>query len=340
MEASRAYYAYGAERAASGTLQTDRTFTGQKSDSTGLLYYNARYYDPALGTFISPDSLVPDPGRVIDYNRFLYARGNPLKYSDPSGHEPYEDDPDWHDKDRWYQAHGFQHDSNTGHWTISIPARFRDKAILLDVLNEAGIQVEGADNWWGRGELTLLGQGVVALAQKIAVTRFGSYVAQAGIEVGFSRLKSLIGGGVTWYRGNVGSGLCAAGDACALEPGRIGFYAGLFDDTVFPDDGTRTTKYANFVRGTTVHELAHKIHIHTVCPQNPNPSCLLHKIGGKMHWKTNRVTGYDAYYWEHWAEAVADWVYGLHYQQRPAYNALRNRINQDQIDSIEEILMP
>ena len=43
VEASRAYYAYGAERAASGTLQTDRTFTGQKSDATGLLYYNARY---------------------------------------------------------------------------------------------------------------------------------------------------------------------------------------------------------------------------------------------------------------------------------------------------------
>ena len=86
VEGSRAYNAYGSERAASGDLQTDRTFTGQKRDATGLLYYNARYYDPALGTFISPDSLVPDPGRVISYNRFLYARGNPLKYTDPSGH--------------------------------------------------------------------------------------------------------------------------------------------------------------------------------------------------------------------------------------------------------------
>ena len=84
--ASRAYYAYGAERSGSGDLQTDRTFTGQKSDASGLLHYNARYYDPALGTFISPDSIVPDPGRVISYNRFLYAEGNPLKYKDPSGH--------------------------------------------------------------------------------------------------------------------------------------------------------------------------------------------------------------------------------------------------------------
>ena len=29
---------------------------------------------------------MPDPGRVINYNRFLYTRGNPLKYKDPSGH--------------------------------------------------------------------------------------------------------------------------------------------------------------------------------------------------------------------------------------------------------------
>jgi hypothetical protein len=39
--------------------------------------------------FLSPDTVVPDPSAVIDYNRFLYARGNPLKYADPSGHCPF-----------------------------------------------------------------------------------------------------------------------------------------------------------------------------------------------------------------------------------------------------------
>ena len=86
VEASRTYYAYGSERAATGDLQTDRTFTGQKRDATGLMYYNARYYDPALGTFVSPDSLVPGAGRVVDYNRFAYVRNNPLRYTDPTGH--------------------------------------------------------------------------------------------------------------------------------------------------------------------------------------------------------------------------------------------------------------
>jgi RHS repeat-associated protein len=34
-------------------------YTGQRHDETGLLYYNARYYDPALGRFVSADSVVP-----------------------------------------------------------------------------------------------------------------------------------------------------------------------------------------------------------------------------------------------------------------------------------------
>jgi RHS repeat-associated protein len=55
------FYAYGRVRAGDPTqLSTDRTFTGQKSDGAGLLYYNARYYDPALGTFLSPDTVAPD----------------------------------------------------------------------------------------------------------------------------------------------------------------------------------------------------------------------------------------------------------------------------------------
>ncbi len=55
------------------------------------MFYHARFYDPALGTFISPDTMVPEPGRVSDYNRFAYTRNNPLRYSDPTGHCPKPD---------------------------------------------------------------------------------------------------------------------------------------------------------------------------------------------------------------------------------------------------------
>ena len=78
------YYAYGKTR--SGAVETEYTFTGQMEDVSGLRYYNARYYDPNIGLFISPDTLIPDPLQLMDYNRYLYAGGNPLKYNDPTGH--------------------------------------------------------------------------------------------------------------------------------------------------------------------------------------------------------------------------------------------------------------
>ena len=66
---------------------TDRLFTGQRLDSsTGLYYYNARYYDPHLGRFIQPDSLVPDPLNPQAWNRFSYVYNNPASYVDPGGH--------------------------------------------------------------------------------------------------------------------------------------------------------------------------------------------------------------------------------------------------------------
>jgi len=82
------YYAYGRQRNI-GTVATDHQFTGQKVDSSGLYYYNARYYDPTLGTFLSPDTIVPDANSLLAYNRYMYAFGNPLKYNDPSGHCPW-----------------------------------------------------------------------------------------------------------------------------------------------------------------------------------------------------------------------------------------------------------
>ena len=51
------YLPYGQERWTSGPAQTDFTFTGQRAErGFGLSDYNARYYDPYLNRFASPDA--------------------------------------------------------------------------------------------------------------------------------------------------------------------------------------------------------------------------------------------------------------------------------------------
>ena len=51
-----------------------------------LVYLHARYYDPALGRFISPDPTVSS-GTVVDLNRYAYAGNNPATYKDPNGYD-------------------------------------------------------------------------------------------------------------------------------------------------------------------------------------------------------------------------------------------------------------
>lgn len=71
--------------------KTHYRFTGQYlDDSTGLYYYGARYYDPDLGRFISPDPLyLADPerctGNPISCSLFAYANNNPMSFIDPTG---------------------------------------------------------------------------------------------------------------------------------------------------------------------------------------------------------------------------------------------------------------
>ena len=85
-----------------------------------MLYYGARYYDPQLGQFISPDSLVPDATNLFDYNRYMYARGNPMRYNDPTGHCATSNSgtPDANDSECWRYANTIlaQWDNNPDYW--------------------------------------------------------------------------------------------------------------------------------------------------------------------------------------------------------------------------------
>ena len=78
---------YGGVRWSSGSMPTDYGFTGMKDDTyIKLIQMGARWYDPQIGRWISPDTIVPDPVKPQQYNRFSYVGNNPLKFIDPTGY--------------------------------------------------------------------------------------------------------------------------------------------------------------------------------------------------------------------------------------------------------------
>jgi RHS repeat-associated protein len=84
---SSEYMPFGHLRAHTGTDTSSYKFTDQEFDGETALYnYDARLYDPVIGRFISPDSIVPAPFNPQSLNRYSYVLNNPLGYTDPSGH--------------------------------------------------------------------------------------------------------------------------------------------------------------------------------------------------------------------------------------------------------------
>ena len=77
------YSAFGAP--SPGLLQS-RGYIGERYDAeTGLQFLNARYYDSALGRFLTADDWDPLQAGV-GTNRYAYGFNNPVNVSDPTGH--------------------------------------------------------------------------------------------------------------------------------------------------------------------------------------------------------------------------------------------------------------
>jgi RHS repeat-associated protein len=81
------YYPFGETRYTSGNTATTKRFTSQEEQvGIGLYDYGARFFDPAIGRFVSADSIVPRPGNPQSLNRYSYTNNRPLNLVDPSGH--------------------------------------------------------------------------------------------------------------------------------------------------------------------------------------------------------------------------------------------------------------
>jgi len=86
--ASALYKAFGETRFSSGNLGTDYKFIGQREQAElGLYFYGARWFDPSVGRFISPDTIVPTGTQGTQaWDRYAYVNNNPVRYTDPTGH--------------------------------------------------------------------------------------------------------------------------------------------------------------------------------------------------------------------------------------------------------------
>ena len=82
------YNAYGIRLVKNGDTENMYYYCGEQMDeATGLYYLRARYMNPLTATFTQRDSYEGELESPLTQNRYLYAGGNPVMYSDPSGNE-------------------------------------------------------------------------------------------------------------------------------------------------------------------------------------------------------------------------------------------------------------
>ncbi len=82
------YDEYGnTEIVSGGDFENDICYTGQVYDrSTGLHYYNARYYDSQTGSFTTQDTYRGEAVNPLTLNLYAYCAGDPINHTDPTGH--------------------------------------------------------------------------------------------------------------------------------------------------------------------------------------------------------------------------------------------------------------
>jgi len=81
---AQSYSPYGETIDSVGTFDTSFGFTGEMTDSTGLINLRARWYAPGQGRFITKDSWSGDYKNPITLVKWVYANANPVMNVDPT----------------------------------------------------------------------------------------------------------------------------------------------------------------------------------------------------------------------------------------------------------------
>ena len=80
------YDEFGVTTSTGDAFFNEVTFTGSVADASGLLYMNARYYNPATARFLSQDTYTGSASVPWTQHLYAYCNNNPVNMVDPTGH--------------------------------------------------------------------------------------------------------------------------------------------------------------------------------------------------------------------------------------------------------------
>ncbi|GAB4461780.1 MAG: hypothetical protein Kow0070_19920 [Anaerolineales bacterium] len=152
------------------------TFTGQYSylddpstagvtEGFGLMFYNARWYDPALGRFAQADTIVPLQSQGVQaWDRYAYVNNGPTRFTDPIGHKACD-------------GAGV----NGGCDQSGIPGTLGQ---LKSTLKSFGVKIRGN---WSLNNLYAVYLGVIKVADKLASSRGGNEISAAAFRAVFDK---------------------------------------------------------------------------------------------------------------------------------------------------------
>lgn len=139
------YMPYGTT--ALGTPPNGPGYTGHVNDpETNLVYMQARYYDPAIGRFLSVDPTLPSEANLFNFGRYGYANNNPVLNIDPNGKQSTVD---------------------AGYWAgVGVMAQQGPKQVQqLNEMNETQLTAsQVATSIDGAGELLSMGRAILVKA--------------------------------------------------------------------------------------------------------------------------------------------------------------------------------
>jgi RHS repeat-associated protein len=152
--------------------QQSKAYINERYDAdTGLMYLHARYYDPLLQRFLSPDTWNPEM-EDVDVNRYAYSANDPVNFSDANGHAMF----------------GIDANNYSNYAAAAAGAEAYAAAESNPQLNEA--RQRAADAYEGYGP----GGSAISAAKEAYKGNLAAAAAYGGIAIGDVAATALSGG--------------------------------------------------------------------------------------------------------------------------------------------------